>query len=478
MKDEDRAGDTRNPVSQPAESLVEILSQKIVGQDAALRFIVPYVEMYKAGLAPEGRPAGVFLLLGPTGTGKTKTVEALAEILHGSEKKVVKIDCGEFQLEQEIAKLIGSPPGYVGHRETRGLLSQDKLSDTTSEGCDLALVLFDEIEKAAPTLTRLLLGILDKGNLRLGDNTDVNFEKTLIFFTSNLGARDMVKEIHPDMGFRVAAPPKWPELKGKLESLALAAVRKMYSPEFVNRIDAVITYQPLDSDAFSAILNHQIDSLQKHVKTRLGSRCFDIEVSPAAHQFLLQKGTSLEYGARELKRTIHRHLTQPLATFVLEGRFEPGSRVIVELHPEGESLRFCPADEREAASAAPTTILVVDDSPEIVTLLSKYLTEHTSWRVITAQSVSEARDLVAKDPPNIAVLDRMLPDGNGVELGAQMKTGSPALQVIIISGLELSGREEEICAECGFRFVHKPFLAEEIKDLIRSCLPRSSMASA
>src|SRR5881397_4021268 len=173
----------------PVDDLVGLLSQKVVGQPAAMQCIVPYVYMFQAGLAPEGRPAGVFLLLGPTGTGKTKTVEALAEILHGSEKKVVKIDCGEFQLEQEIAKLIGSPPGYVGHRETRGLLSQDKLNETTSEGCDLALVLFDEIEKAAPTLTRLLLGILDKGNLRLGDNTDVNFEKTLIFFTSNLGAR-------------------------------------------------------------------------------------------------------------------------------------------------------------------------------------------------------------------------------------------------------------------------------------------------
>src|SRR5881397_3280911 len=162
------------PIDQSSD-LVSLLSRRVVGQSAATKAIVPYVYMYQSGLAPEGRPAGVFLLLGPTGTGKTKTVEALAEILHGSEKKVVKIDCGEFQLEQEIAKLIGSPPGYVGHRETRGLLSQDKLNDTTSEGCDLALVLFDEIEKAAPTLTRLLLGILDKGNLRLGDNTDVNF---------------------------------------------------------------------------------------------------------------------------------------------------------------------------------------------------------------------------------------------------------------------------------------------------------------
>src|SRR5712692_4451126 len=127
--------------------LIELLSQKVVGQSAATQAIVPYVYMYQSGLAPEGRPAGVFLLLGPTGTGKTKTVEAIAELLHGSEKKVVKIDCGEFQMEHETAKLVGAPPGYLGHRETTPILTQQQLTDATSESSDLALVLFDEIEK-------------------------------------------------------------------------------------------------------------------------------------------------------------------------------------------------------------------------------------------------------------------------------------------------------------------------------------------
>src|ERR1700676_4359784 len=160
--------------------------------------------MHHAELSADGRTAGVFLLLGPTGTGKTRTVEALADALHGSEKHMLKVDCGEFQMEHEVAKLIGAPPGYLGHRETQPMLTQQKLNAVTSDRCGLSLVLFDEIEKAAPSLTRLLLGVLDKATLRLGDNSTVNFEKSLVFLTSNLGAREMMKEINPDFGFASA----------------------------------------------------------------------------------------------------------------------------------------------------------------------------------------------------------------------------------------------------------------------------------
>ena len=181
------------------------MSSKVVGQPNVINVIVPYIEMFQAGLAPENRPVGVFLLLGPTGTGKTRTVEALAETLHGSSRNVLKIDCGEFQMEHEVAKLIGAPPGYLGHRETQPMLSQQKLTSVTSDKCGLSLVLFDEIEKAAPSLTRLLLGVLDRGVLRLGDNSVVNFEKSLVFLTSNLGAKEMMREISPDFGFASAA---------------------------------------------------------------------------------------------------------------------------------------------------------------------------------------------------------------------------------------------------------------------------------
>ena len=190
------------PDPKSERNLVELLTRKVVGQTTAMQSIVPYIQMYQAGLNPEGRPVGIFLLLGPTGTGKTRTVEALAEVLHGSDRKVVKVDCGEFQSDHEVAKLIGAPPGYLGHRETQPVLTQEKLSASTSADCPLSIVLFDEIEKAAPALSTLLLGILDRATLTLGDNTVVNFEQSLIFLTSNLGAREMMKEMRPDLGFQ------------------------------------------------------------------------------------------------------------------------------------------------------------------------------------------------------------------------------------------------------------------------------------
>src|ERR1700686_4533760 len=196
--------------------LLRELSGHIVGQPQALTQIVPYVHMHQAGLAPEGRPVGVFLLLGPTGTGKTRTVEVLAQALHGNDKHLLKVDCGEFQMEHEVAKLIGAPPGYLGHRETQPMLTQQKLNSVTSDRCGLSLVLFDEIEKAAPSMTRLLLGVLDKGVLRLGDNSTVNFEKSVVFLTSNLGAREMMREINPDFGFQSVKSAARKDLNGKL----------------------------------------------------------------------------------------------------------------------------------------------------------------------------------------------------------------------------------------------------------------------
>src|SRR5690242_17356412 len=221
-------------IDRPSE-LARALSSKLVGQPGAIQTILPYVQIHQACLAPEGRPVGVFLLLGPTGTGKTKTVESLAEVLHGSAKKMLKVDCGEFQMEHEVAKLIGAPPGYLGHRETQPLLTQARLAGVTSERSNLSLVLFDEIEKAAPSMTRLLLGVLDKANLKLGDNTSVNFERSLIFFTSNLGAAGMQQELRPAFGFKIDPGGTRPGIERKLESIGMNAVRRHFPPEFVNR---------------------------------------------------------------------------------------------------------------------------------------------------------------------------------------------------------------------------------------------------
>lgn len=314
------------------------LSRRLVGQPGAIEAIVPYVQMHRAMLSPEGRPAGVFLLLGPTGTGKTKTVEALADVLHGSPKKLLRVDCGEFQMEHEVAKLLGAPPGYLGHRETQPLLTQQKLNGASSEACDLSIVLFDEIEKAAPSVARLLLGVLDKATLRLGDNSVVSFEKTMIFLTSNLGARAMSREIQPDFGFEsLVAQPGSSKLR-KLQSIGAAALRRSFSPEFINRIDAVVTYQPLSPEALAAILDQQIQELQRHLDNRLGSSTFHLEVPERARRFLLERGTSNAYGARELKRTLQRQLIQPLASLIAAGDINPGSRIRAELNIRKEKL--------------------------------------------------------------------------------------------------------------------------------------------
>ncbi len=459
----------------PSNDLVNLLSQKVIGQPAAMKYIVPYVEMFQAGLSPEGRPVGVFLLLGPTGTGKTKTVEALAEVLHGSEKNVLKVDCGEYQMEHEVAKLIGAPPGYLGHRETQPMLTQQKLNSVTSEKYNLSIVLFDEIEKAAPSMVRLLLGILDRAQLRLGDNTSVNFENSIIFLTSNLGAREMMKELHPEFGFQAAVEKERPDLFNKLESIALGAVRKKFSPEFVNRIDAVITYQPLDHESLATILDQQISELQRHVNTRLGDRYFNIEVPFESRQFLLRKGTSPEYGARELKRTIHRFLTQPLATMVAAGRIDPGARVRVEVAEDKESLTIRMLDHGAIRAPQHPTVLLVDDNRDLLRFLERLMSQ-AGWRLLTAESAQQAQHFIADSAPNAALLDYLLPDGNGVELGVLLQRKNPKVQVIIMTGAQLSAEEEAICQEYDFPILRKPFLANDILNLIRARLFRSSAA--
>lgn len=322
-----------------AAELSQALSESLVGQPAAVDAIVPYVQIFQAHLAPEGRPAGVFLLLGPTGTGKTRTVECLAQALHGNERHFLRIDCGEFQMDHEVAKLIGAPPGYLGHRETQPMLNQAKLNSFTSERCGMSIVLFDEVEKAAPSLNRLLLGVLDKATLRLGDNTGVNFERSMIFLTSNLGAREMMNQLEPNFGFEAIhaknSPPT-PEahsdttgdeedLSRRIETIGVNAVKKKFSPEFYNRIDRVVTYRPLDEASLDLILDQQLDNLQQLLNNRLGLKSFHIRVEDSARAYLLEKGASRLYGARELKRTIHRLLLQPLASLVADGRIIPGA---------------------------------------------------------------------------------------------------------------------------------------------------------
>jgi ATP-dependent Clp protease ATP-binding subunit ClpA len=305
-----------------AKKLEDGLRERVVGQDDAIRQIVRIYQTFDAGLAAPGRPVGSLLFLGPTGSGKTRTVEALAETLVGDPRAVVKIDCAEFQHSHEIAKLIGSPPGYLGHRETHPALGQEVLNQFFTEDMKLSFVLFDEIEKASDALWNLLLGILDKATLTLGDNRRVDFSRAIIFLTSNLGAAEMNALMRPRLGFSVDSPePR--QLALKLAHAGTEAARRRFTPEFMNRIDRVVTFHPLGRPEHDAILDIEL----RAVRARAG---IEFTLDAAARDLLLREGTDTRYGARHLKRAIERVLVHPLSNLIATGQLAAGDRVQIE----------------------------------------------------------------------------------------------------------------------------------------------------
>lgn len=292
-------------------------------------------------MATPGRPVGSLLFLGPTGSGKTRTVEALAESLVGDPRAVVKIDCAEFQHSHEIAKLIGSPPGYLGHRETHPALSQDAINQFHTEKLKLSFVLFDEIEKASDALWNLLLGILDKATLTLGDNRRVDFSRAIVFMTSNLGAAEMNSLLRPRLGFSSGDPE--PRLAAKLAHAGTEAARRRFTPEFMNRIDRVVTFHPLGRPELRRILDLELDDVRRRASMR-----FTLDES--AREFLLREGTDSRYGARHLKRAIERHMVHPLSNLIATGQVAPGDCLAVEA--DGDLLVFSKQEAAGLASAA------------------------------------------------------------------------------------------------------------------------------
>jgi ATP-dependent Clp protease ATP-binding subunit ClpA len=351
-----------------AEKLESDLRKRIVGQDEAISQIVNIYQTHLAGMSSPGRPIGNFLFLGPTGTGKTRLVEATAESLVGEMRAVIKIDCAEFQHSHEIAKLIGSPPGYLGHRETHPLLSQEVLQQYYTEKTKLSFVLFDEIEKASDALWNLLLGILDKGTLTLGDNRRVDFSRAMIFMTSNLGAAEMGSIMRPNLGFaasemerQCAAGQVDDSLNGKISRAGTDAARKKFTPEFMNRIDKVVVFRPLGETELRSILGLELNMLQQRIFSAANSSPFVFSLTEDAKDHLLREGTDMKYGARHLKRAIDRSLVHPLSNLIATDQVRRGDLIRVEFDGELGRMSFF----KDAEDMPPYAMMQMMDRPVI-----------------------------------------------------------------------------------------------------------------
>jgi ATP-dependent Clp protease ATP-binding subunit ClpB len=336
------------------------LRSKIVGQEEGVQALVDLYQVFRAGLSSPGRPVGNLLFLGPTGSGKTRIVEAAAEILFGDHRAVIKVDCAEFQHSHEIAKLIGSPPGYLGHRETHPLITQETLAACHTDNLKLSFLLFDEIEKASDALWQLLLGMLDKATLTLGDNRKVDLSRTVIFLTSNLGGGEITELMEGGMGFIQPKDKPIAGLDEKVERTAVEAARRKFSPEFMNRLDKVVVFHPLRREQLQEVLDIELGQVQQRVlDTAKGQFLF--RVTPAGRDFLLTEGTDQRYGARHLKRAIERHVVYPLANLLATDQVNLGDLVCIDWDQthnqltfvrEGEGALVEPAAKPAGATAA------------------------------------------------------------------------------------------------------------------------------
>jgi ATP-dependent Clp protease ATP-binding subunit ClpB len=321
------------------------LGSLIVGQERAVRRISGLYQIYLAGMQNPGRPVGTMLFLGPTGSGKTRVVEAAAEVLFGDANAVVKIDCAEFQHSHEIAKLIGSPPGYLGHRETAPMLTQENLDKYHTDNDKLTFVLFDEIEKASDALWQLLLGILDKATLTLGDNRRVDFSRCMIFLTSNLGAKEMSELITGSIGFAPARTRGMmdDDVDQKIYRTASEAAKRKFSPEFMNRIDKVVVFRSLKEHHLRQILDLELAQVQSRIMKGSGEK-FVFSCSAEAKKFLLDEGIDFKYGARHLKRSIERFLVYPISNLVATAQVQTGDLMVIDFDLETGKLVFTKED--------------------------------------------------------------------------------------------------------------------------------------
>jgi ATP-dependent Clp protease ATP-binding subunit ClpB len=346
--------------SVEAEEFGSAMRRRVVGQEDGVRAVTDLYQVFRAGMASPGHPVGNVLFLGPTGSGKTRIVEAAAEILFGNPRAVIKVDCAEFQHSHEIAKLVGSPPGYLGHRETHPLITQESLAQYHTDKIKLSFLLFDEIEKASDSLWQLLLGILDKATLTLGDNRRVDLSQTMIFLTSNLGGAEMMEMMTGGMGFVQPKDKLEEKLDMKVERTAQAAAKKKFSPEFMNRLDKVVVFHPLRTEQLEKILDIELDMVQKRVMDS-GRGQFLFRATSEAKRFLLQEGTDIKYGARHLKRVIEKFVVHPLANLLATDQIRFGDMIVADwdeteqciaFHREGQGAFMPVAARRQPRTAA------------------------------------------------------------------------------------------------------------------------------
>ena len=318
--------------SKDTKMLLQQFSRKVVGQPASTQVLTDIFENFRAGFCDPTRPLGNALFLGPTGTGKTHVCETFAEALFGTRDACMRVDCAEFQHSHEIAKLLGSPPGYLGHRETPPMFTQDRLDRYHKDSLKLSIVLFDEIEKASDAVWNLMLGILDKASLTLGDNRMVNFSKTIIIMTSNLGAREMAKK---DIGYGESSEEFTAAVK---ERKALSAAKAKFQPEFMNRLQHIVMFETLTEAQIEAVLEVEIEALAYRMYTSGMLRIaagfapcsFSLAVSPAARKTLATQGFDPAYGARHLKRALDKMVQRPLAKLFNSGQIQDGDVVVVD----------------------------------------------------------------------------------------------------------------------------------------------------
>jgi ATP-dependent Clp protease ATP-binding subunit ClpA len=315
-----------------ARELREKLKREIIGQDEAVDNVVRTVVVADMGICDPRRPLGTFLFMGPTGTGKSQIARSLAKIIHGDESDVVAINCTEFKNPHDVAKLVGAPPGYVGHEEVP-FLTQDKIEKR------LTIVLFEELEKADRALFDLLLQILERGELTTGRGVDLSFKNCFVMMTSNVCAKeiDHITQNHV-LGF--GPPPKrFQEMNAsaadaRIRSACMDAVEKFFNPEFINRIDEIVTFRPLKFEHLMAIL----EKFLAETLERVAPTGYLLSIADSAKRFLIEKGTNLRYGARPLRRAVREYLEFPLANTIAERESVERNQAVHVEAGEGELL--------------------------------------------------------------------------------------------------------------------------------------------